>query len=68
MKNRFLQIALSAIIACSCAFMLSAQNKLTPGAQLSLLQKQTVQFDSNGNQRTHQQRSPWPLQPLQTVR
>ncbi len=48
MKNRLLQIALFAIVACSCAFMLSAQNKLTSSAQLSLLQKQTVQRDSNG--------------------
>ena len=48
MKNRLLQIALFAIVACSCAFMLSAHNKLTSSAQLSLLQKQTVQRDSNG--------------------
>lgn len=48
MKNRSLLIALFAIIACSCALMSSANNKLTPNAQLSLLQKQTVQYDSNG--------------------
>ena len=48
MKNRLLQIALIAIIACSCTLMLNANNKLTPNAQLSLLQKQTVKFDSNG--------------------
>ena len=48
MKNRLLQIALFAIIACSCAFMLSAHNKLTSSAQLSLLKKQTVQRDSHG--------------------
>ena len=48
MKNRLLQITLFAIIACSCALMLSAHNKLTSSAQLSLLQKQTAQYDSNG--------------------
>lgn len=48
MKNRSLLIALFAIIACSCALMSSAHNKLTSSAQLSLLQKQTARFDSNG--------------------
>ncbi len=48
MKNRSLLIALFAIIACSCALMSSAQNKLTPSAQLSLLKKQTAQYNSNG--------------------
>ena len=48
MKNRLLQIVLFVIVACSCSLMLSAHNKLTPSAQLSLLKKQTVQFDSNG--------------------
>ena len=48
MKNRLLQIILFAVVACSCAFMSSAHNKLTPNAQLSLLQKQTARYDSNG--------------------
>ena len=48
MKNRLLLITLFAIIACSCALMSSAHNKLTSSAQLSLLQKQTAQYDSNG--------------------
>ena len=48
MKNRSLLIALFAIIACSCALMSSAHNKVTSSAQLSLLQKQTAQYDSNG--------------------
>ena len=48
MKNRSLLIALFAIIACSCALMSSAHNKLTPSAQLSLLKKQTAQYNSNG--------------------
>lgn len=48
MKKRLLQITLFAIIACSCALMSSAHNKLTPNAQLSLLQKHTAQYDSNG--------------------
>lgn len=48
MKNRLLLITLFAIIACSCALMSSAHNKLTSSAQLSLLQKQTTQYDSNG--------------------
>ncbi len=48
MKNRLLHIALFAIVACSCTFMLSAQNKLTSSAQLSLLQKLEVQRDSHG--------------------
>ncbi len=48
MKNRSLLIALFAIIACSCALMSSAHNKLTSSAQLSLLKKQIVQYDSNG--------------------
>ncbi len=47
-KNRLLQIALFAMIACSCALMSSAHNKLTPNAQLSLLQKLTARYDSNG--------------------
>ena len=48
MKNRLLLITLFAIIACSCALLSSAHNKLTSSAQLSLLQKQTAQYDSNG--------------------
>lgn len=48
MNNRLLLIILFAIIACSCALMSSAHNKLTSSAQLSLLQKQTAQYDSNG--------------------
>ena len=47
-KNRLLQIALFAMIACSCALMSSAHNKLTPDAQLSLLQKQAAKYDLNG--------------------
>ncbi len=49
MKNRLLQILLFAVIACSCALMSSAHSKLTPSAQLSLLQKQAARYDSNGN-------------------
>ena len=48
MKNRLFQIVLLAIIACSCALMSSAHSKLTPSAQLSLLQKQAAKYDSNG--------------------
>ena len=48
MKNRRLQIILFAVVACSCALMSSAHSKLTPNAQLSLLQKQTARYDSNG--------------------
>ena len=48
MKNRLLQIILFAVMACSCALMSSAHNKLTPNAQLSLLQKLTARYDSNG--------------------
>ena len=48
MKNRLLQIILFAVVACSCALMSSAHNKLTPNAHLSLLQKQTARYDSNG--------------------
>ena len=48
MKNRLLQILLFAVIACSCALMSSAHSKLTPNAQLSLLQKQMARYDSNG--------------------
>ena len=48
MKFGLLQIAVFAVVACSCALMPSAQNKLTPNAQLSLLQKQTAKYDSNG--------------------
>lgn len=48
MKNSLLKILLLAIIACSCALMSSAHNKLTPNAQLSLFQKQTARYDSNG--------------------
>ena len=48
MKNRLLQIILFAVIACSCALMSSAHSKLTPNAQLSLLQKQMARYDSNG--------------------
>ena len=48
MKNRALQIIFFAVVACSCAFMSSAHSKLTPNAQLSLLQKQMARYDSNG--------------------
>ena len=48
MNNRLLLITLFAIIAWSCALMSSAHNKLTSSAQLSLLKKQTAQYDSNG--------------------
>ncbi len=48
MKNRLLRIILLAVVACSCALVSSAHNKLTPNAQLSLLQKQTARYDSNG--------------------
>ena len=48
MKNRLFQIVLLAIIACSCALMSSAHSKLTPSAQLSLLQKRAAKYDSNG--------------------
>ena len=48
MKNRLLQIILFSVVACSCALVSSAHNKLTPNAQLSLLQKQTARYDSNG--------------------
>ncbi len=48
MKNRLLQIILFAVVACSCTLMSSAHNKLTPNAQLSLLQKLTARYDSNG--------------------
>ena len=49
MKNRRLQIILFVVVACSCALMSSAHSKLTPNAQLSLLQKQkTARYDSNG--------------------
>ena len=47
MKNRLLLITLFAIIACSCALMSSAHNKLTSSAQLSLLQKQTARHRRN---------------------
>lgn len=48
MKNRLFQIISIAVIACSCALMSSAHNKLTANVQLSLLQKQTAKYDSNG--------------------
>ena len=48
MKNRLLQIILLAVVACSCALVSSAHSKLTPNAQLSLLQKQAARYDSNG--------------------
>lgn len=48
MKNRLFQIVLLAIIACSCALMSSAHSKLTPSAQLSLLQKRAAKYDPNG--------------------
>ena len=48
MKNRLFQIVLLAIIACSCALMSSAHSKLTPRAQLPLLQKRAAKYDSNG--------------------
>ena len=48
MKNRRLQIILFAVVACSCALMSSAHSKLTPNAQLSLLQKKAARYDSNG--------------------
>ncbi len=48
MMNRLLQIILFSVVACSCALVSSAHNKLTPNAQLSLLQKLTARYDSNG--------------------
>ncbi|MBP5498669.1 MAG: S8 family serine peptidase [Muribaculaceae bacterium] len=48
MKNRLIKIALFAIIVSSCAFMSSAHSRLTPSAQLSLLQKQAAKYDLNG--------------------
>ena len=48
MKNRLFRIVLFAVMACSCALLSSAHSKLTPNAQLSLLQKQTARYDSNG--------------------
>ena len=48
MKNRLFQIVLLAIIACSCALMSSAHSKLTPRAQLPLLQKRAAKYDPNG--------------------
>ena len=48
MKNRLFRIVLFAVVACSCALLSSAHSKLTPNAQLSLLQKQTARYDSNG--------------------
>ncbi len=48
MKNRLLRIILLAVVACSCALVSSAHSKLTPNAQLSLLQKLTARYDSNG--------------------
>ena len=48
MKNRLIQIALFAIIACSCAFISFAHSKLTPSAQLSLLQKHAAKYELNG--------------------
>ena len=49
MKNRLFRIVLLAVVACSCALMSSGHSKLTPNAQLSLLQKQTARYYSNGN-------------------
>ena len=48
MKNRLFRIVLFAVMACSCALLSSAHSKLTPNAQLSLLQKQAARYDSNG--------------------
>ena len=48
MKNRLFRIVLLAVVACSCALMSSAHSKLTPNAQLSLLQQQAARLDSNG--------------------
>ena len=48
MKNRLLRIILLAVVSCSCALVWSAHNKVTPNAQLSLLQKLTARYDSNG--------------------
>ena len=48
MKNRLFQIISIAIIACSCSLMSSAHSKLTPSAQLSLLQKRAAKYDPNG--------------------
>ena len=48
MKNRLFRIVLLAVVACSCALMSSAHSKLTPSAQLSLLQKRTAKYDPNG--------------------
>ena len=48
MRNKLLQIVLFAMMACSCALMSSAHNKLTPNAQLSLLQKHAAKYELNG--------------------
>ena len=48
MKYKLYQIILFAVMACSCALMSSAHSKLTPNAQLSLLQKKAARYDSNG--------------------
>lgn len=48
MKDRLFQIISIVIIACSCTLMSSAHSKLTPSAQLSLLQKRAAKYDSNG--------------------
>ena len=58
MMNRLLQILLFAVMACSCALVSSAHNKLTPNAQLSLLQKQTARYDSNGKKLQAQDADP----------
>ncbi len=47
-RNKLLQIVLFAMMACSCALMSGAHNKLTPNAQLSLLQKHTTKYELNG--------------------
>lgn len=53
MKNRLFQIVLLAIIACSCALMSSAHSKLTPSAQLSLLQKRAAKYDQTARNFKH---------------
>ena len=47
-RNKLLHIVLFAMMACSCALMSGAHNKLTPNAQLSLLQKHAAKYELNG--------------------
>lgn len=49
MKNKLFNLAIAAIIACSWWSASWAHNKLTPSAQLSLIQKQSARYDLRGN-------------------